>query len=100
MNIFKEYKPTSILPPFDFTLAYLVTDYLQGFKSGEQLMNQRSLSDEIGVSRQVLREALMILDSHDVINIHHGKLVKFVSLNRPSLLRYLVKRGLVTPPTS
>ena len=42
------------------------------FLSGEQLPPERALSEELGVSRPVLREALYILETQGLLEIRHG----------------------------
>ena len=43
------------------------------FQPGDQLPNENSLSEKLGVSRATLREAIRILSSQGVLEVYRGK---------------------------
>ena len=43
------------------------------FAPGDQLPNENDLSQELGISRTTLREAIRILAAHGVLEIRRGK---------------------------
>jgi DNA-binding FadR family transcriptional regulator len=83
------------IPPFDFAMDWIVTVYLPKMQSGEVINGYKSLAKHIGVSNQVVREVMRVLEFHNVIDITHGKTTKFVSLNRPSLMYVLKEKGIL-----
>lgn len=50
------------------------------FKPGEKLPSERVLSQELGVSRPILRQALQILEIGGLVDIQHGRGTFVVSL--------------------
>jgi GntR family transcriptional repressor for pyruvate dehydrogenase complex len=53
---------------------------------GHQLPAERALSEQLGVSRTVVREALRSLASMNILDIRHGAGVFVASLDLPSLI--------------
>lgn len=43
------------------------------FLPGEQLASERALSDAMGISRPILREALQVLETQGLVTIRHGR---------------------------
>lgn len=44
----------------------------QGYAPGDRLMTERSLSEELGVSRSVVREALLMLEIEGLVEVRKG----------------------------
>jgi GntR family negative regulator for fad regulon and positive regulator of fabA len=62
------------LRPAQFVEKILVTSILNGtYPSGTTLPNERTLAEQIGVTRPTLRETLQRLAGEGWIRIHHGK---------------------------
>lgn len=55
---------------YDLLLEFIIDGKL---KVGEMLSSERVLSEELGVSRTVLREAIKSLETRDVLSAIHGK---------------------------
>ncbi|MDQ3398417.1 MAG: FadR family transcriptional regulator [Deinococcota bacterium] len=43
------------------------------FLPGERLTSERALSEELGISRPILREALQVLETQGLVITHHGR---------------------------
>ena len=50
-------------------LAYISK---KGFSVGDKLPPERELAEQLGISRNSLREALKVLEAMDVLEIRHG----------------------------
>ena len=50
-------------------LAYISK---KGFSVGDKLPPERELAEQLGISRNSLREALKVLEAMDVVEIRHG----------------------------
>ena len=62
------------LRPTQYVEKILVTAFLDGtYPTGAALPNERSLAEQIGVTRPTLRETLQRLAAEGWITIHHGK---------------------------
>jgi DNA-binding FadR family transcriptional regulator len=81
--------------PFSIALWWLVSEYLPTLKSGDTITAYKLLAEEVGVHHTTVREALRVLEFHNVIDIQHGKATKFVSLNRPALMYVLKEKGIL-----
>ena len=67
-------KPDTILRPTQYVEKILVTAILDGtYSCGTALPNERSLAEQMGVTRPTLRETLQRLAAEGWITIHHGK---------------------------
>jgi DNA-binding transcriptional MocR family regulator len=55
------------------------------YKPGSRLPSERDLSEQLQVSRQTIREALIALEIRDFINVHHGSGI-YVNKKPPSTL--------------
>jgi GntR family negative regulator for fad regulon and positive regulator of fabA len=67
-------KPDKILRPTQYVEKILVTAILDGtYTCGKALPNERSLAEQMGVTRPTLRETLQRLAGEGWITIHHGK---------------------------
>ena len=67
-------KPDKILRPTQYVEKILVTAILDGtYASGTVLPNERSLAEQLGVTRPTLRETLQRLAAEGWLTIHHGK---------------------------
>lgn len=84
----------TITPPFDFCLEYMYC-HLSRKETGYKLPNIDELAARIGVAKTVLREVLRVLDFHGVIRMRHGKVITFISTNRPALVWQMQQRGLL-----
>ena len=70
----KNLKPDKPLRPAQYVEKILVTAILGGtYSCGTALPNERSLADQMGVTRPTLRETLQRLAGEGWITIHHGK---------------------------
>ena len=66
--------PDKLLRPTQYVEKILVTAILDGtYSCGTALPNERSLAQQIGVTRPTLRETLQRLAGEGWITIHHGK---------------------------
>jgi GntR family negative regulator for fad regulon and positive regulator of fabA len=67
-------KPDKILRPTQYVEKILVTAILDGtYACGKALPNERSLAEQMGVTRPTLRETLQRLAAEGWLTIHHGK---------------------------
>lgn len=67
-------KPDQPLRPGQYVEKILVTAILDGtYSCGTALPNERSLAEQMGVTRPTLRETLQRLAGEGWITIHHGK---------------------------
>jgi GntR family negative regulator for fad regulon and positive regulator of fabA len=67
-------KPEKLLRPTQYVEKILVTAILDGtYSCGMALPNERSLAEQMGVTRPTLRETLQRLAGEGWITIHHGK---------------------------
>jgi GntR family negative regulator for fad regulon and positive regulator of fabA len=67
-------KPDKLLRPAQYVEKILVTAILNGtYSCGKALPNERSLAEQMGVTRPTLRETLQRLAGEGWITIHHGK---------------------------
>jgi len=67
-------KPDKILRPTQYVEKILVTAILDGtYACGTALPNERSLAEQLGVTRPTLRETLQRLAAEGWLSIHHGK---------------------------
>jgi GntR family transcriptional regulator, negative regulator for fad regulon and positive regulator of fabA len=67
-------KPEQLLRPTQHIEKILVTAILDGtYACGAALPNERSLAEQMGVTRPTLRETLQRLAGEGWITIHHGK---------------------------
>ena len=67
-------KPDKILRPTQYVEKILITAILDGtYASGTVLPNERSLAEQLGVTRPTLRETLQRLAAEGWLTIHHGK---------------------------
>ena len=67
-------KPDKLLRPTQYVEKILVTAILDGtYSCGTVLPNERSLAEQMGVTRPTLRETLQRLAGEGWITIHHGK---------------------------
>ena len=67
-------KPDELLRPAQYVEKILVTAILDGtYSCGTALPNERSLAEQMGVTRPTLRETLQRLAGEGWISIHHGK---------------------------
>jgi GntR family negative regulator for fad regulon and positive regulator of fabA len=67
-------KPDELLRPAQYVEKILVTAILDGtYLCGTALPNERSLAEQMGVTRPTLRETLQRLAGEGWISIHHGK---------------------------
>ena len=67
-------KPDQPLRPAQYVEKILVTAILDGtYACGSALPNERSLAEQMGVTRPTLRETLQRLAGEGWITIHHGK---------------------------
>ena len=63
-----------LLRPTQYVEKILVTAFLDGtYPTGASLPNERSLAEQIGVTRPTLRETLQRLATEGWIKIRHGK---------------------------
>ncbi len=63
-----------LLRPTQYVEKILITAILDGtYSTGAALPNERSLAEQIGVTRPTLRETLQRLAGEGWIKIHHGK---------------------------
>jgi GntR family negative regulator for fad regulon and positive regulator of fabA len=70
----KSMKPDKILRPTQHVEKILVTAILDGtYACGTALPNERSLAEQMGVTRPTLRETLQRLAGEGWITINHGK---------------------------
>src|SRR3990170_1975033 len=53
------------------------------YPAGSRLPSERELAEQLGVSRPVVREAIIVLQSHGMVQIRHGAGV-FVQTKRKS----------------
>jgi GntR family negative regulator for fad regulon and positive regulator of fabA len=68
----------------------LIERILDGtYPPGADLPGERALSDEFGVARPALREALQRLSRDGWLDIHHGKSTRVVDLMRGGTLSIL-----------
>ena len=66
--------PDKLLRPTQYVEKILVTAILDGtYSCGTALPNERSLAQQMGVTRPTLRETLQRLAGEGWITIHHGK---------------------------
>lgn len=66
--------PDTLLKPTQYVEKSLVTAILDGtYSCGAALPNERSLAEQMGVTRPTLRETLQRLAAEGWITIHHGK---------------------------
>ena len=66
--------PDKLLRPTQYVEQILVTAILDGtYSCGTALPNERSLAQQMGVTRPTLRETLQRLAGEGWITIHHGK---------------------------
>ena len=67
-------KPDTLLRPTQHVEKIIVTAILDGtYACGTALPNERSLAEQMGVTRPTLRETLQRLAAEGWITIHHGK---------------------------
>ena len=67
-------KPDKLLRPTQYVEKILVSAILNGtYSCGSALPNERSLAEQMGVTRPTLRETLQRLAAEGWITIHHGK---------------------------
>jgi GntR family negative regulator for fad regulon and positive regulator of fabA len=67
-------KLDTLLRPAQYVEKILITAILDGtYSCGTALPNERSLAEQMGVTRPTLRETLQRLAAEGWINIHHGK---------------------------
>ena len=67
-------KSDKLLRPTQYIEKILVTAILDGtYSCGTALPNERSLAEQMGVTRPTLRETLQRLAAEGWISIHHGK---------------------------
>ena len=70
----KNLKPDKLLRPTQHVEKILVSAILDGtYSRGTALPNERSLAEQMGVTRQTLRETLQRLAGEGWITIQHGK---------------------------
>jgi len=70
----RDLKPDKLLRPTQYVEKILVTAILDGtYSCGTALPNERSLAQQMGVTRPTLRETLQRLAGEGWITIHHGK---------------------------
>lgn len=70
----KNLKPEKLLRPTQYVEKILVSAILNGtYSCGTALPNERSLAEQMGVTRPTLRETLQRLAAEGWITIHHGK---------------------------
>lgn len=70
----KNMNSNQLLRPAQYVEKILVTAILDGtYPIGASLPNERSLAEQIGVTRPTLRETLQRLSGEGWIKIHHGK---------------------------
>lgn len=81
--------------PFDFTIRWLISEYLPSLKTGDAITSNKIIAERVGVHHTTMREALRVLEFHNVVEVSHGKATKFVSLNRPSLMYILKEKGIL-----
>lgn len=66
--------PEQLLRPTQFVENFLVSAILDGtYSAGAALPSERTLAEELGVTRPTLRETLRRLAGEGWITIHHGK---------------------------
>jgi len=82
-------------PPLAYRVAEAIRDYIveQKLGAGDKLPSERTFSQRLGVSRNVVREALRALELSGIIEKRHGK-GAFVRLFDPSLLARQISFGL------
>jgi GntR family negative regulator for fad regulon and positive regulator of fabA len=67
-------KPAKLLRPTQYVEKILITAILDGtYSCGTALPNERTLAEQIGVTRPTLRETLQRLAGEGWLTIHHGK---------------------------
>ena len=70
----RKLKPDTLLRPSQYVEKILITAILDGtYSCGTALPNERSLAQQMGVTRPTLRETLQRLAGEGWITIHHGK---------------------------
>ena len=70
----RDLKSDKLLRPTQHVEKILVTAILDGtYSRGTALPNERSLAEQLGVTRPTLRETLQRLAAEGWISIHHGK---------------------------
>ena len=70
----RDLKSDKLLRPTQHVEKILVTAILDGtYSCGTALPNERSLAEQLGVTRPTLRETLQRLAAEGWISIHHGK---------------------------
>ena len=66
--------PEQLLRPTQFVENFLVSAILDGtYSAGAALPNERTLAEDLGVTRPTLRETLRRLAGEGWLTIHHGK---------------------------
>ena len=70
----RKLKPDTLLRPSQYVEKILITAILDGtYSCGTALPNERSLAEQMGVTRPTLRETLQRLAGEGWITINHGK---------------------------
>ena len=97
----RKFNQEQLLRPTQYVEKILVTAFLDGtYPTGASLPNERSLAEQIGVTRPTLRETLQRLAAEGWIKIRHGKptVVKnYLEEGGLSLLSTVAKYGDYVP---